>query len=79
MARINGTGNAALASGGTGDVLAGWLAGLWAQAAPDGPPIAIAAIVATRAVAEHGTAAEPQTAGSMRAGDLIEALYHNAR
>ena len=79
VARINGTGNAALASGGTGDVLAGWLAGLWAQAAPDGPPTEIAAIVATRAVAEHGTAAEPQTAGSMRAGDLIEALYHNAR
>ncbi len=28
---INGSGNAALASGGTGDVLAGWIGGLWAQ------------------------------------------------
>ena len=79
VARINGTGNAALASGGTGDVLAGWLAGLWAQAAPDGPPAEVAAGVATRAVAEHGAAAEPQPAGPMRAGDLIEALHRNAR
>lgn len=28
---INASGNAALASGGTGDVLAGWIGGLWAQ------------------------------------------------
>ena len=79
VARINSTGNAALATGGTGDVLAGWLAGLWAQAAPDGPPAEVAATVATRAVAEHGAAAEPQSAGPMRAGDLIEALYRKAR
>ena len=79
VARINGTGNAALASGGTGDVLAGWLAGLWAQAAPDAAPAEVAAKVATRAVAEHGAAAEPQAVGPMRAGDLIEALHRNLR
>ena len=79
VARINATGNAALASGGTGDVLAGWLAGLWAQAAPDGAPAEVAANAAIRAVAEHGAAVEPQAAGPMRAGDLIEALHRNAR
>lgn len=79
VARINATGNAALASGGTGDVLAGWLAGVWAQAAPGGPSAEVAANAATRAVAEHGAAVEPQAAGPMRAGDLIEALHRNAR
>ena len=71
--RINPTGNAALATGGTGDVLAGWLGGLWAQAGAGDEP----AEVAARAVAEHGAAAEPQPAGALRAGDLIEALYRH--
>ena len=31
--RINASGNAALATAGTGDVLAGWLAGAWSAAA----------------------------------------------
>jgi hydroxyethylthiazole kinase-like uncharacterized protein yjeF len=75
VARINSTGNAALASGGTGDVLAGWLAGLWCQQGEDVEP----AEVATRAVAEHGAAAEPQPAGALRAGDLIETLYRRRR
>ena len=79
VARINSTGNASLATGGTGDVLAGWLAGLWAQAASDRPPAEVAASIATRAVTEHGAAAEPQSAGPLRAGDLIEALYRNMR
>lgn len=48
---INASGNAALATAGTGDVLAGWLAGLWAQggAARD---------CALAAVASHGHAAD---------------------
>ena len=66
---INASGNASLASAGTGDVLAGWLGGLWSQA-PEMP-----LEVALRAVAEHGAAAEPERVGALRAGDLIERLY----
>jgi NAD(P)H-hydrate repair Nnr-like enzyme with NAD(P)H-hydrate dehydratase domain len=75
VARINATGNAALATGGTGDVLAGWIGGLWAQARPGHDP----ADVAARAVAEHGAAADPPMAGALRAGDLIETLYRRTR
>ncbi len=69
--RINASGNASLASAGTGDVLAGWLGGLWAQAG--GPTDGFA--VACQAVAEHGAAADPDHGASMRASDLIEALH----
>ena len=75
VARVNATGNAALASGGTGDVLAGWLAGLWAQAGAD----AQVAEVAARAVAEHGAAADSVRAGPLRAYDLVEMLHRQAR
>lgn len=74
VARINSTGNAALATAGTGDVLSGWLGGRWAQIqGPDEWSIAFAA--ARSAVAEHGAAAEPQPPGSLRASDLIERLH----
>jgi hydroxyethylthiazole kinase-like uncharacterized protein yjeF len=71
--RINGTGNAALATAGTGDVLAGWLGGRWAQR-PTGAEAATAFAVARQAVAEHGATAEPAPAGALRAAALIERL-----
>ena len=67
---INPTGNARLGTGGSGDVLAGWLGGLWSQAADRDAHAAAAA-----AVWLHGRAAE---AGDprlpLRAGDLIDAM-----
>jgi hydroxyethylthiazole kinase-like uncharacterized protein yjeF len=66
---INASGNASLASAGTGDVLAGWIGGLWAQGAMT--PLE----TVLRAVAEHGAAAEPAHVGALRAGDLIERLH----
>ena len=73
-ARINSTGNAALASAGTGDVLAGWLGGRWAQL-ESADEAATAFAAATQAVAEHGAAAEPQPSGALLAADLIERLH----
>jgi len=72
-ARISVTGNASLASAGTGDVLAGWIGGRWASLAEN------AFDIATRAVIEHGAAAEPQGRGALRAGDLVERLYSRER
>jgi hydroxyethylthiazole kinase-like uncharacterized protein yjeF len=66
---INSSGNAALASAGTGDVLAGWLGGLWAQK-PDLP----AQTVASAACFWHGLAAE-QYSGPLRAADLVERMH----
>ncbi len=67
---INPTGNARLGTGGSGDVLAGWLGGLWSQAAG-----ADAHAAAAAAVWLHGRAAE---AGDdrlpLRAADLIDAM-----
>lgn len=72
---INPTGNARLASAGTGDVLAGWLGGLWAQA-----PTAAGQRLAAAAVWSHGEAAHSRTqAGPMRASDLIHVLAHRTR
>ena len=71
---INATGNAALASAGTGDVLAGWLGGRWAQA-PSGDALQVAFTTALQAVAAHGAAAEPMHPGALRAADLVERLH----
>nr|HET7859998.1 NAD(P)H-hydrate dehydratase [Caldimonas sp.] len=73
VARINATGNASLASAGTGDVLAGWIGGRWSASE------ASAVDAATRAVVEHGAAAEPERPGAIRAADLIETLHLRAR
>ena len=51
--RLNTTGHSALSGPGTGDVLAGWLGGLLAQA-PEAPSDEIAAL----AVAWHGAAVD---------------------
>lgn len=64
-------GHAALASAGTGDVLAGWLGGLLTQA-PQAPLQEVTAL----ACAWHGAAAEgwPRGGGPARASALIEAM-----
>ncbi len=70
---INPSGNAALATAGTGDVLAGWLGGMWAQK-PGGQTSAIA----RQAVWQHGDAADTHAqlgrTGPLLAADLINAL-----
>ena len=72
-ARISATGNASLASAGTGDVLAGWIGGRWASHA------ASAFDTATRAAIEHGAAADPERPGALRAADLVDLLHRRER
>lgn len=76
---INPSGNAALASAGTGDVLAGWLGGLWAQA-----PDRAAYEIACQAAWQHGHAADVAQSTVLPAGapllanDLIDVLARTA-
>ena len=74
---INATGNALLASGGTGDVLAGWTGGIWAQTNGDADASARQAAIAGAWL--HGRAADRLLAGAahataLRAADLIELM-----
>ncbi len=67
---INPTGNARLATAGSGDVLAGWTGGLWAQ-----HPGCSAQQVAEHAAWLHGRAAEDgDDRLPLRAADLIERM-----
>lgn len=69
---VNPTGNASLASPGTGDVLAGWLGGTWSASGADGLEGALRA--ALSAAWRHGAAADAAGVSPLRASDLIEAM-----
>lgn len=78
---INPTGNALLATAGTGDVLAGMVGAYWAQASAGQPSHdsqlgqALALEAARRAVYQHGVLADRWPAGrSLRAGDLLAGI-----
>lgn len=70
---INPTGDARLATAGSGDVLAGWLAGLWSAHAAS----ASSHVAAQAAAWLHGAAVEHAPAvGPLRASRLVDALVH---
>lgn len=78
---INPTGNALLATAGTGDVLAGMVGGYWAQASAGQPSHdachgpALALETARRAVYQHGALADRWPAGrNLRADELLAGI-----
>jgi hydroxyethylthiazole kinase-like uncharacterized protein yjeF len=80
---INPTGNGLLASGGTGDVLAGWVGGFWAQLAPLRGDALSARLALQAATWLHGRAADlllerwPDSL-ALRAGQLSELMREAA-
>jgi ADP-dependent NAD(P)H-hydrate dehydratase / NAD(P)H-hydrate epimerase len=80
---INPTGNGLLATGGTGDVLAGWTGGFWAQLAATHGDALSARQALVAAAWLHGHAADLQAAHSprslaLRAGELTELMREAA-
>jgi ADP-dependent NAD(P)H-hydrate dehydratase / NAD(P)H-hydrate epimerase len=73
LPHINSSGSAALATAGTGDVLAGWIGGDWAQRDQANDP-AQADEAAMHCVWRHGLAAETAGLPVLRAADLIERM-----
>ena len=69
---LNATGNASLATGGTGDVLAGWIGGDWAAWGGDG--LETAEQVARAGVELHGAAADAAPHQAVRALELVQAM-----
>ena len=80
---INPSGNGLLAGGGTGDVLAGWAGGFWAQLAPAHGDLHSAMLAVQAAAWLHGHAADLQLAHAphslaLRAGELTERMREAA-
>jgi len=74
LPEVNPTGNAALSTGGTGDVLAGWIGGLWAGSGPaPASEFDAAHAVACAGAFIHGEAADRHGSHqALRALDLVE-------
>lgn len=70
--RINASGNPALATAGSGDVLAGWIAGLWAQGLDAADAAALGAY--THGLGADTTQADGPAAGPLEASRLIDRL-----
>lgn len=81
LACINPTGSGSLAVGGTGDVLAGWIGGLWASSAhgPGGDDLNTAWRSTLACAWLHGWCGERPGASPVRAGALAQAMAHAAQ